>query len=84
MDDIKNKDDMIELSNEIDDFVVQKCMEYNISPIEVAATVIARLYRVCVDVEQGNEYKALLQFASVENLEQYKDKPHLTLVKNGD
>ena len=78
--DVNNQEDLIALSEDFDKFVYDKCMEYGISPLEVGDTIIARLYRICSDVEQGEDYKQLLDFAANENLDKFKDKSHLTLV----
>ena len=75
-----NQKELLELTEQFDTFVYDMCMKYGISPLEVGATMIARLYRICMDVEQGDEYKQLLDFAANEDLERYKDKPNLSLV----
>ena len=60
--DIKDDEKLVEISTEVDEFLLHLAKKYNASAIELTSIVNARLYTLCEQIEIPHEYYNILRY----------------------
>ena len=57
---IPSNEELQGMSNVFDEFAMEFCEEYNLSPLEMSGIFLARMTRMAEDMEYGPMYRKLL------------------------